>query len=200
MLTLRRRFLIGIGVFAILGAGVGIGMFVQYRFQIGVIARASQPFLDFARGLSGEGGPSGPPPAMEHWRYPGATEQSSGRGPSLEANGQTVKPASQYLVLATADDFQKVAAYYGTKLGLGGVYDGQFGGMNRTSTEHGFQLAIADGLDPRAGPQTVRPVRVQCLRQTCASYGMIVFITRADKETHTHVVLLYDPKVTNSAP
>jgi hypothetical protein len=41
---------------------------------------------------------------------------------------------------------------------------------------------------------------VQCLRQTCASYSMIVFITRADKETHTHVVLLYDPKVPNSAP
>ena len=90
VLTMRRRFLIGIGVLALLGGGVGVGMFVQYRLQIGVTARASQPFLDFARGLSGEGGPSGPPPAMEHWRYPGATEQASGRGPSLEVNGQTV--------------------------------------------------------------------------------------------------------------
>ena len=136
---------------------------------------------------------------MEHWRYPGATEQSSGRGPSLEVNGQTVKPAPQYLVLATADDFQQVAAYYGTKLGLGGAYDGQFGNMIGTSTEHGFRIAIADGLEPKAGPRTVRPVRVQCLRQTCASYGMIVFITRAETETHAHVVLLYDPKCTNSA-
>jgi hypothetical protein len=31
-------------------------------------------------------------------------------------NGQTVKPAPEYLVLATADGYQKVAVHYGTKL------------------------------------------------------------------------------------
>jgi hypothetical protein len=108
-----------------------------------------------------------------------------------------VKPAPQYLVLVTGDDFQKVAAHYGAKLGLGG----ESGGMtNVTSTEHGFQLRIADELGPRSGPSTFRPVRVECLRQTCASYSMIVFITGAEKETLTHVVLLYDPKVTSAAP
>jgi hypothetical protein len=111
-------------------------------------------------------------------------------------NGQTVKPAPEYLVLATADDYQKVAAHYGIKLGFGAASD--FGLTNMTSTEAGFQLAFADGQDP--GPASkARPVRVLCLRQTCGSYSVVVFITRAEKEADTHVILLYDPKVISSA-
>jgi hypothetical protein len=196
---MRRRFLIGIGVFALFGAGVAVGMSVQYRLQIGVAAAAAQPLLDFARGLSGEGGESGPAPPLEHWRYPGATELGTGRGPSLVISGQTAKPAPEYLLLATADDYQKVAGHYGTKLGFRAASDFGLTGMtNQTSTESGFQLALADGQDP--GPASnARPVRVLCLRQTCASYSAVVFITRAEKEGHTHVVLLYDPKVISPA-
>src|SRR5262245_57884284 len=137
---MRRKFLIGIGVLALSGAGVGVGMFVQHRLQIGVAAAAAQPFLDLARGFSADGGESGPAPPLEHWRYPGATEHGRGRGPSLVINGQTVKPAPEYLVLATADEYRKVAAHYGPKLGFGTASD--IGLINRTSTERGFQLAF----------------------------------------------------------
>ena len=114
-------------------------------------------------------------------------------------NGQTVKPAPEYLVLASADDYPKVAAHYGTKLGFRAAGDFGLSGMtNMTSTEAGFQLALADGLDPGpAGP--ARPVRVLCLRQSCASYSAVVFITRAENEAYTHVILLYDPRVVGSA-
>jgi hypothetical protein len=196
---MRRRFLIGTGVLALFGAGVAVGMFVQYRLQIGVAAAAAQPFLDFARGFSGEGGERGPAPPLEHWRYPGAIERARGRGSSLVINGVTVKPAPEYLALATADDYQKVTAHYGTKLGFKAASDFGLSGMtNKTSTDGGFQLAFADGQDlSHAG--NARPVRVLCLRQTCASYNVVVFVTRADKEAHTHVILLYDPKVISSA-
>ena len=87
----------GLGLLALFAAGVGLGMLVQYRLQIGVARAgaeaASRPLLQLARDFAGEGGPSGPAPPLEHWRYPGATEHGSGRGPSLAIKGQTVKPA-----------------------------------------------------------------------------------------------------------
>jgi hypothetical protein len=195
---MRKKFLIGMAVLAIFSAGVGIGMFVEYRLRLRVAVAAAQPFLDFARGLSGEGGESGPAPPLENWAYPGATEQGIGQGPSLVINGQTAKPAPEYLVLATPDDYEKVIAHYGTKLGFVAVNNFGFSGMtNKTSTEAGFQLALADGQDPGSASKA-RPVRVLCMRQTCASYSVIVFITRAEKESFTHVTLLYDPKLVSS--
>jgi hypothetical protein len=114
-------------------------------------------------------------------------------------NEQPVKPAAQYLQLTTSDDYEKVAAHYGIRLGFGATSSlGLTGMTNKTSTEAGFQLALADGQDP--GPAgNARPVRALCLRQTCASYSVVVFITRAEKEANTHVTLLYDPKVISSA-
>src|SRR5262245_35993256 len=116
-------------------------MFVQQRYQIGVAAAATQPLLDFARGLSAEGGETGSAPSLEDWIYPGAINQGSGRGSSLAINGIIVTPASEYLVLATADDYEKVAAHYGNKLGFMAAGDFGISGMtNKTSTESGFQL------------------------------------------------------------
>jgi hypothetical protein len=174
-------------------------MFVQQRYQIGVAGAAAQPLLDFARAFSAEGGESGPAPSLEHWRYPGAIEHGRGQGSSLAINGKVVAPAPEYLMLATADDYETVADHYGSKLGF--VAAGELGisGMtNKTSTESGFQLALADGKDPGPGSEA-RPVRVLCLRQTCASYSAVAFITRAENEAYTHVILLYDPKVSSSA-
>lgn len=208
MANMWRRLVMGAGVLALFAAGVGLGMFVQHRLQVGVASAgaeiATRPFLQLAKDFAGEGGPSGPAPPLEHWRYPGATEDSRGRGPSLGINGQTVRPAQEYLVLATADDYKKVAAHYATKLGFGAT---DFAGSDfptssynssGMSTEGGSLFAFLDGTDP-GPPSKARPVRVLCLRQTCGSYSVVVFITRAEKEAHTHVVLLYDPKVISSA-
>jgi hypothetical protein len=174
-------------------------MFVQHRHQISVAAAVTQPFLDLAQGFSAGGGQAGPAPPLEHWRYPGAVDQGSGQGPSLAINGKTVAPAPEYLVMATADDYEKVAAHYGTKLGFAGAgHIGISGMTNKTSTESGFQLALADGKDPGPGSEP-RPVRVLCLRQTCASYSAVAFITRAENEAHTHVILLFDRKAIGSA-
>lgn len=189
MANMWRRLPMGVGLLALFAAGVGLGMFVQYRLQIGVAEAATRPFLQLAKVFGSEGGPSGPSPPLEHWRYPGATEHKRGQGPSLVIKGQTVKPAPEYLVLVTADDYKKVADHYGTKLGFRAASD--FGQFNGTSTEAGFQLAFTDGQD--------RPVDVLCLRQMCGSYSVVVFITRAEKEANTHVILLYDPKVISSA-
>jgi hypothetical protein len=186
-----------VGLLALFAAGVGLGMFVEYRLQVGVARAgaeaATRPFWQLAKDFNSEGGPSGPAPPLEHWRYPGATELNRGQGPSLAINGHTVKPAPEYLVLATADDYQKIAAHYGTKLGFGAA--SELGHVNKTSTEAGFQLAFTDGQDPGQASEA-RPVRVLCFRHMCRSYSVVVFITRAETEALTHVILLYDPKVT----
>ncbi len=183
---MRRRLLIGVGLLNLFAAGIGLGMFVQYRLQLGVAEAATRPFLEFARGMSGEGA-SEPAPPLEHWRYPGATEQGRGRGPSLAINDQTVKPASEHLMFTTPDDYDKVLSFYGSKGGnTSGISGDAITGIR-------IYLSQADGRDPVTnGP---RPVRVQCLRETRASYDVVVFITRAEKEAHTHVILLYTRKV-----
>jgi hypothetical protein len=64
-------------------------------------------------------------------------------------NGHTVKPAAKYRLVATADDHQKVAAHYGTKLGFGAA--SEIGFVNEMSTEAGSLLGLADGQDPSPG-------------------------------------------------
>jgi hypothetical protein len=190
---MRRWLLIGIGLLALFGSGVGVGMFVEYKLHTGVAA-AAQPYFDLVRGLSGEGGERGPAPPLEHWGYPEAKELQRGRGPSLVINGQTVKPPPEYQVLTTPDDYQKVAAHYATKLGFAGTSEyGRGGVTNMTSTEAGFLLALADGRESAPGIND-RLVRVQCFRQSCSSYSAVAFITRTANEAETHVILLYDPK------
>lgn len=54
-------------------------------------------------------------------------------------------------------------------------------------------FALDDCDDTAASPPT-RPVRAKCLIRRCPSYDLTVLLTRADSETETHVLLLYDPK------
>jgi hypothetical protein len=130
------------------------------------------------------------------WRL---RDNHRGRGPSLEINGRTLKPAPEYLVLATTDAYPKVADHYGTKLGFSVVVS-QFefsGCASSTSSDGGWHLAFVDNQDIGPPNHKIRPVRVLCLRKSCGSYNVIVFITRVEKEAHTHVVVFYDPKGTS---
>jgi hypothetical protein len=197
---MRKRILIGIGLLALFAAGVGLGMVVQYPIQLGVADAVLRPFFEAFYG----GGPSGPAPPLEQWRYPGAADQSFGQAPMLSFNGQVPTPQPEFFASTTVDDYEKVAAHYGAKLGFfdGAIDTSGFGLMGTIfvhNSNAGFQTLVTDGKVPRPLQENDRPVRAVCLRQTCRSYDVVVFITRAEKEEHTHIILLYNPKIANPA-
>jgi hypothetical protein len=64
------------------------------------------------------------------------------------------------------------------------------------SSSEGGLLEFRHFLDDmrQAGEgETPRPVRTKCLIRRGRAYDLTVFISRADGEAHTHIVLLYDP-------
>jgi hypothetical protein len=184
-MNMRRRFLIGVGLLSLFAAGIGLGMFLHYKLQIGVAEAVAR----LARGVVGEDKPGPPAPPLEDWRYPGADEKSSTGGMSLEVNGQVVKPAPTYVVWVTPDGYDQVAAFYGGKGGFS-----QTSGVGITSSTRGeSNVVVGDDQNPDR-PGTLRPVHAVCLRRRCGSYDLVVFITRAQNEGHTHIVVLYEPK------
>ena len=180
---MRKRILIGIGLFAVFATGVGLGIFVKLE-----VAKSA---WNFVRGVSGEGAPPAPP--LEDWRYPDALEQGTTKGMSLDFNGQAVIPTPFYTLWATPDDYDKVVAFYAGKGGFkqtsGQAYAWNSGGETN--------VVLGDDWNPERNPDgsaKSRPIRALCLRRRCPSYDMAVFITRSGEEGHTHIVLLYEPK------
>jgi hypothetical protein len=195
---MRKRLLIGICLLALFAAGVGLGMFVQYRLQIAVAEATARQVLDLARGFAGEGDPGPPAPALEDWHYPGAIEQGSIKGTSLEINGQIVKPAPIYVLWGTPDDYDKVVAFYAEKGGFKQIGGQGFEGNTRGESN----VVLSDDWNPERNPDgsgKSRPIRALCLRRRCGSYDLAIFITRAQGEGHTHIVLLYERKVGGAA-
>jgi hypothetical protein len=200
-----RRLRIAVGLVVLFAAGIGLGMLVQYKLQSGMAEAtaegAARPFVQLAKGLAGEGDLGPPAPPVDDWRYPDAAEQGRTKGGSLEVGGQTVKPAPFYVLWTTPDDYEKVVAFYGEKCGVGPTPGGGIGTKfqataDKVQTEVNFSLR--DERVPTASLDS-RPVRVLCLRQRCGSYDVAVFITRAQGEKHTHIILLYEPRTGGTA-
>jgi len=189
-----KRLLIGASTLALVTAGIGIGMFVQYRLQIGVAQATARQFQNLARGLAGEGatGPAAPP--LDDWRYPDAHEQGKLEGTSVEINGRQVIPPPYGARWTTSDDYDKVVAFYAGKGGFKHT-NGQYFEAN---TQGESNIVLSDDQLPDGSVKS-RPVHALCLRRRCASYDLTVFISRAETEAHTHIVLLYEPKVSEVA-
>jgi hypothetical protein len=184
-LLMRRRLLIGVCFVVVFAAGVGLGIFVK----LGV----AKAVLNVVRGVTGDGAPGPPAPPLEDWRYPGALEHGITQGMSLDINGQEVIPAPVYALWATADDYDKVVAFYAGKGGFkhtsGQDYEWKTGGETN--------VVLGDNYNPERnldGSDKSRPIRALCLRRRCASYDLAVLITRSGEEGHTHIVLLYEPR------
>jgi len=189
-----RRLLIGVGLLALFAAGVGLGMFVQSRLQPALAEAVARRYLDLARSLGGESQPGLPAPPLADWRYPGAHEYGTTTGTSLEINGQIIKPPPSYVRSTTPDDYDKVVAFYAEKGGFHHTSGSAFEG----NTQGESNVVLSDDWNPERSDKS-RAIRALCLRRRCGSYDLTVFITRAHGEGHTHIVLLYEPKVGGAA-
>jgi hypothetical protein len=123
--------------------------------------------------------------ALEDWHYPGATSTStSGAGVGSPFGPPLMTRGSMQM---TTDSFDNVTAHYATKMGLissPGSVSGSRASGNESVTYH------ADNTGPR-GP---RPMKSQAFARRERGGSVVVFITRADGEDHTHVLLYWLPR------
>lgn len=181
---------------ALLGIGVGAGVFIQRKFQVARIEAAEQ----IGRDLIGLDAPLEPAPAWESWAYPGADSRKGGHTGETRINEEIVVPSDYHGVWTTPDTFEDVIEHYATLL--------EFEEPG-TLREHnpGWGGGTSGGFSSEAGPASVmnvrdnglesslemRPVRVECLARRTRAYTVTVFISRADDENLTHIIVLYSP-------
>jgi len=154
-------------------------------FALGLLAglafgfAAGLAYLTFHRAVTGE--------SLEDWHYPGATSTSTSGagvgspfGPPLMTRGS---------MQTTTDSFADVAAHYAKKAGVDVQSVQASGSGSRASGESSVSYQ-ADSHGPR-GP---RPMKSQAFARRDRGGSVVVFITRADGEDHTHVSLYWLPR------
>jgi hypothetical protein len=99
--------------------------------------------------------------------------------------------------LTTPDDVEKVARFYAE---VAGFEEPAAAAESQRSTSsfgtlQGESHHILDDFVSAADTNKLRPVASKCLIRRGRSYDLTVLVTSADGEQHTHIVLLYDPRV-----
>jgi len=139
-----------------------------------------------------------PAPGIDDWKYPDA--QSGG---SSSSGGGSERPGREYheVVWMTADDYDKVLAFYADKMKLDKDWvsespwvQGTMGGGNIMSVNSPPKGGVGREAEGD-GDKRVRPVRCQCLTKRTPSYDISVFLTRGESEKHTYVLIVYNRKV-----
>lgn len=173
------------------------GVLLQRQFAIVRIRGAEQ----VAREISGIDDPVPPAPQWESWMYDGAKRQGQIEGTSTELMGELIRPKGHFGAFTTSDTFEQVAKFYAEQL--------RFENADTVAQSH--QAVLSEGnagaeanylLDDTADvsePGRSRPVRVKCLLRRTRSYDMTVFISRAENEDQTHILLVYDPRIEPAA-
>lgn len=189
---MRRRILISAATIAAAAVAFGAGVVVQRQYQLAPIRVAEAAVRD----LTGLDDPVPPAPPWDEWHYPNAEVKASVQGSSLRVMGELVRPAGRYAVLVTTDEFEDVARFYAAKTHFEApdAMAKSRSAVSSYGTLQGESNHLLDDFDDPNDPQKSRPVRAKCMIRRCPSYDLTVFITRADGEAQTHVVLLYDPK------
>jgi hypothetical protein len=131
------------------------------------------------------------------WKYPGSAEHDSSTWGGGQA-GNARLPGHYGMVMTTQDDYEKVLQFYADKTGVGAIAGSEGGGGmkfstggNTSSMEDWFVLN--DSQSPGGANQS-RPVKAKGFAKRTLLYDLTMFVTRADNEKHTHVVLAYYPR------
>jgi hypothetical protein len=122
--------------------------------------------------------------ALEDWHYPGASSTSTSGagvgspfGPPLMTRGS---------MQTTPDSFEQVLQHYALKMNVSTATSGS--GSRASGNE-----SVTYQSDSR-GPRGPRPVKSQAFARRERGGSVVVFITRADGEEHTHVLLYWLPR------
>jgi hypothetical protein len=140
------------------------------------------------------------PPEWTEWRYPGSTEQGSSKGGGGTMNGLTVGPIDS-VILTTPDDFEKVLEWYANKFDSPVIAvptgSGSLGKFNTENTDDPIINANVMLASNRPGDErdkgTWRPVRMKVISARTPRYDLVINVSRAEGESHTHVVVTYFP-------
>jgi hypothetical protein len=194
---MSKRFVISVALFVAIALAFGAGLLVQRQFQLVPLRIAEQ----FTRDLAGLDDPIPAAPQWEAWRYPNADTRGNIQGSSTRINEKLVRPSARYFLCTTSDALEDVARFYAEKAGFSDVdkVAKSTSGVSSQGTLKGDSNHVLDDFDDPKDPQAPRPVRSKCLIRRCPSYDLTVFVTRADSENHTHILILYDPKTEAAA-
>jgi hypothetical protein len=129
----------------------------------------------------------------EQWAYPGAKKVASASGGAVWVGNQAVTQHYGH-AYETADGLDKVVQFYAAKLGNVGSRSAP--GMTGSFTTSDPQdvhnaLYVADGLPPTT---PARSLQVQSFGLRTLDYDVAVFVSRADGEDKTHVLVIYFPR------
>jgi hypothetical protein len=182
-----------IGAVALFTLGCISGVLIEHQLQ--TFAN------DAAREFAGFGQSVTTATPVGYWSYPDAELQSGGSGGGITLNDEILIPPTYKAIWTTPDSFEDVIRFYSEHLGFEDSdrfmerqpIAGQ--GYRGTDTADGpdFKHHIRDNRIPNELRDILRPVRVESFVRRCRSYFLTVFITRADGENHTHIVVVYDP-------
>jgi hypothetical protein len=126
--------------------------------------------------------------ALEDWHYPGATSTStSGAGVGSPFGPPLMTRGSMQM---TTDSFDDVTAHYAKKMGVNSNLQSGSTSGSRASGSESVTYHV-DNHGPTRGP---RPMKSQAFARRERGGSVVVFITRADGEDHTHVLLYWLPR------
>jgi hypothetical protein len=169
----------------------GTGVCAMTKYVLGVVVFFLAVAAAFYGGLFiGRAKPDGPlgvppPPAAEQWTYPGSKEL-------MRAGGQEDFLA----VLTTPDEFDAVARFYHRQISQAngmpeGNFDPQHTGLSSGGFARGTYCFATDADQPDKTAQKARTVTFEVRSQ---SYDLNAFVSRAEGEEHTHIVVTFHPK------
>jgi hypothetical protein len=142
------------------------------------------------------------PPEWTEWQYPDSKEGGSSKGGGGLMNDVRVGPIYS-VALTTPDDLDKVLKWYAKKFngeiiaeptGSGSL--GKFDSDNKDDPIINGNVLLASyrpSEDRKNGDW--RPVRMKVISVRTPRYDLVINVSRADSESHTHVVVTYFPNL-----
>jgi hypothetical protein len=187
-----KRAILIVGLIVLAAGAFGAGVLVQRQIQNARI-RAG---VEFARDLAGVNDPVPSAPKWEDWLYPKAKVKGSAMSAAVRVSQDLVHPGGRYAVLVTKDDFVTVARFYAERLKFddpAAIAKSELAFSSQGNVQ-GVSIHVLDDYRDVEETQKPRPVRTKCLVHRSPSYDLSVFINRAESESETHIVLLYNSK------
>jgi hypothetical protein len=141
------------------------------------------------------------PPEWTEWQYPDSKEQGSSKGGGGLMNGVTVGPIYS-VELTTPDDLDKVLKWYAKKFGgeiiavpTGSGSLGGFDSNNKDDPVINGNVILSNRPSDDRGAGSLRPVKMKVISVRTPRYDLVVNVSRAEGESHTHVVVTYFPNL-----
>jgi hypothetical protein len=190
---MRRRIMVVIAAVVLLLGAIALGVLAQQRYQLARI-RAGE---NLARDLAGLNDPVPPAPGWEEWQYPKARVMGSAASAAVSVSGKPAHAGGHYAVLVTPDDFETVALFYTSRMKFADAA-AMARSRSAVSSEGNIQGESSVVLDDSREAQenaNAEDVRAKCLAYRSPSYDVTVFLSRGAGDSHTHIMLLYNPKV-----